>query len=327
MATIYYDQNADLAALKDLTLSVIGYGNQGRAHALNLRDSGCSVIVGAREDSNSRDLAYQDGFQVKSIGEAAAQGDVIGLLLPDEVMPRIVKQQVVPHVKKGSGFLFAHGFTVHHKTIALPADSDILLVAPTGPGRQLRSLYTQGAGLPALVAVEQDSTGKAWQRCLAWARGVGCTRAGAIKTTFAEETITDLFCEQAVLCGGIPELIKQSFETLVSKGYQEELAYISCLKEVKLIADLLFAQGIDGMRRAISNTAKYGSALAGPEIINSATRTELERVLERIESGKFAEAFTEDTKAGSGTIRELLLQEQNSRIARVGRKLKEEISF
>lgn len=327
MATIYYDNNTDLTSLRELILGVIGYGNQGRAHALNLRDSGLHVIVGGRRGSKARDGAREDGFEPLDIQEVAASADLIAMLLPDEHAPAVYSEFVAPYLKKPVAFVFAHGFVVHHKTIALPSDADVLLVAPTGPGRQLRSLYQEGGGLPALVAVEQDSSGKAWDRCLAYAHAVGCTRAGAIKTTFAEETITDLFCEQAVLCGGMPELIKASFDTLVAKGYQSELAYISCLKEVKLIADLLFTRGVDGMREAISNTAKYGSAIAGPEIVNSATKHALSGILERIETGVFAEQFLSDTANGSHTVRDLMRSERHSRLARTGRELKEKVNF
>jgi ketol-acid reductoisomerase len=216
---------------------------------------------------------------------------------------------------------------VQHKTVRLPDDADIVLVAPTGPGRQLRSLYEEGKGLPALVAVEQDASGLAWRRCLAYARAIGCTRSGAIETTFKEETITDLFCEQAVLCGGVPELIKASFTTLVERGYQPELAYISCLKEVKLIADLLFERGIDGMRQAISNTAKYGSALSGPEIVNAATAQRLQAILSEIETGAFAGKFLQEASHGLPTVKELLASERHSRLARTGRDLKSTLKF
>lgn len=272
MADIFYDDSCDLSSLQDLTLGLIGYGNQGRAQALNLRDSGLSVLVGTRSGSRTCQQVEQDGLTRCEIGELVRRSDLLGIMLPDEQIPAVFCELILPNLKEGQALLFAHGFAIHHRSITPPSKVDVLLVAPTGPGRQLRSLYVEGSGLPALVAVEQDYSGKAWQRCLAYARGIGCSRAGAIKTTFAEETVTDLFCEQAVLCGGLPELIKASFETLVARGYQSELAYISCLKEVKLIADLLFQQGIDGMRHAISNTAKYGSAVAGPVIINAATR-------------------------------------------------------
>lgn len=327
MATIFYDEDASLTTLQELILGVVGYGNQGRAHALNLRDSGLNVMVGTRSGSTTEGVAKKDGFQVLGVEQLSSRADIIALLLPDEHAPEVYRQYIAPHVRKGTGFVFAHGFVIHHRTISLPVHSDVMLCAPTGPGRQLRSLYTEGAGLPALVAVEQDASGEAWNRCIAYAKAVGCTRAGAIKTTFAEETITDLFCEQSVLCGGVPELIKASFDTLIERGYQSELAYISCLKEVKLIADLLFTRGIDGMRSAISNTAKYGSALAGPEIINHSTRNTLTTILDRIESGEFARQFIDDAAHGSGTVKDLMVSERHSRLARTGRELQEKLNF
>jgi len=327
MANIFYDDSGDLSSLENLILGLVGYGNQGRAHALNLRDSGFDVKIGTRTGSKACQQSVEDGFERLEISEVAKRCDLIALMLPDEQMPSVYAEHIGPNLRPGSALVFAHGFVVHHKTISIANEVDVILVAPTGPGRQLRSLYEAGEGLPALVAVEQDYSGKAWQRCLAYAKAVGCTRAGAIKTTFAEETVTDLFCEQAVLCGGIPELIKASFETLTSKGYQSELAYISCLKEVKLIADLLFQQGIDGMRQAISNTAKYGSAVAGPRIINDATRKQLAGILDHIESGEFAREFERDTAAGAPAVAKLLDEEKQSDIAKVGRELSEHLRF
>jgi ketol-acid reductoisomerase len=327
MATIFRQSDASLDALRDLPIGLIGYGNQGRAHALNLRESGLAVRVGSRKDSRARDSATADGFKQETIPEVVANSALLALMLPDEVVMDVYTNSIEPYLEAGTAFVFAHGFTVRHKTIRLPDDSDIILVAPTGPGRQLRSLYLEGKGLPALVAVEQDPSGIAWQRCLAYALAIGCLRAGAIQTTFEEETITDLYCEQAVLCGGLPELIKRSFETLVARGYQPELAYISCLKEVKLIADLLFTQSIDGMREAISNTAKYGSAIAGPKVIDAATKQALEELLTNIEDGSFARKFIEEYQAGSPAVNSLMLEEQHSQLARTGHALKEVLDF
>ncbi|MBI4534422.1 MAG: ketol-acid reductoisomerase [Candidatus Melainabacteria bacterium] len=326
MASIYYDDDANLDQLQDLNIGVIGYGNQGRAQALNLRDSGLTVWVGTKE-GKGRTHALADGFPAHTPEEVAANCEVLALLLPDEVLPYVYSVSVEPYLEAHDTFVFAHGFTVRHKTLRLPDDADVVLVAPTGPGRQLRSLFEECKGLPALVAVEQDASGVAWQRCLAYAKAVGCTRAGVIETTFEEETVTDLFCEQAVLCGGMPELIKASFDILVDKGYQPELAYISCLKEVKLICDLLFERGIHGMRSAISNTAKFGSALAGPEIIDASTRYRLAKVLQAIESGKFARQFIEEAAQGSPAVHELLLTERHSHLARTGAKLSQNIRF
>ena len=248
-------------------------------------------------------------------------------MLPDELIPSVYELAIEPYLSSHRTFVFAHGFAVHHRTIRLPEMADVLLVAPTGPGAKLRSLYCDGKGLPALVAVEQDDSGLAWKTCLAYAKGIGSTRAGVIETTFAEETIVDLYCEQTVLCGGLPELIKRSFDVLVGAGYQPELAYISCLKEVKLITDLMFNAGIDGMREKISNTAKFGSAAAGPFLIDESVSTRLRTVLERIESGSFAKQLLQDAKEGAPQLGELLARERNSRIVRVGRELREQLDF
>ncbi len=327
MAKIYYDADIALDTLKNLTFGIIGYGNQGRAQALNLRDSGLPVRIGARKNGEAFLRAANDGFAPESIESVTANCDVLVLLLPDEHVPSVYSAQIEPHLNADKVFVFAHGFSVHHKTIRLPEYSDLLLVAPTGPGRQLRSLFQEGKGLPALVAVEQDVSGLAWQRCLAYAGAIGCTRAGVVKTTFAEETVTDLFCEQAVLCGGVPALIQASFNTLVQAGYQPELAYISCLKEVKLIADLLFEHGIDGMRKSISSTAQYGSAITGPELVDGRTKNNLEGALKRIESGAFAKQFLAEAAIGAPTIKALLQSENNSRMARIGRELSEKLMF
>lgn len=327
MAKVFLENDADLDPLSQSSIGVIGYGNQGRAHALNLRDSGLTVQVGTRDQSKSREQALKDGFAPNTIEAVANNCEVLAIMLPDEAIPAVYEESIEPYLEAHDTFVFAHGFTVYHKTIRLPDDADIVLVAPTGPGRQVRSLYIEGAGLPALLAVEQNASGLAWNRCLAYARAIGCLRAGGIETTFSEETVTDLYCEQSVLCGGLPELIKASFDTLVEKGYQPELAYISCLKEVKLIADLLFERGIDGMREAISNTAKYGSAISGPELINASTKHHLRRLLDRIESGKFGKLFLEEASAGSPTIKDLLRSERNSQIARTGKMLRTMLDF
>lgn len=325
MAKIYYESDASLAELESQVVGVIGYGNQGRAHALNLRDSGINVQVGSRENSSSAQTALEDGFEKRSIEQVAANCEVLALMLPDEVMRKTYVESIGPYLTSHKTFVFAHGFVIHHKVLHLPSDADIVLVAPTGPGRQLRSLYKEGRGLPALLAVEQDGSGRAFEKALAYAKGIGCTRAGVIQTTFKEETVTDLFCEQAVLCGGLPELIKSSFETLVASGYQPELAYISCLKEVKLIADLLFERGLVGMRDAISNTAKYGSAIAGPRIIDAKTQQNLQGILREIEDGRFASTFLGDTE---GTMLSSFRdQERNSKLARTGRELEESLKF
>lgn len=326
MAKIYYDHETSIDELQNSVIGIIGYGNQGRAQALNLRDSGLSVRVGARPGSASETNAIKDRFTPQTIEEVVAQCDVLAILLPDEVMTDVYEKSIEPYLTSSKAFIFAHGFAVHNKMLRLPSDSDIILVAPTGPGRKVRSLYEENKGLPALIAVAQNGSGRAFQKCLAFAHGIGCTRAGVIETTFEEETVTDLFCEQSVLCGGVPALIKASFDTLVANGYQPELAYISCLKEVKLIADLLFERGIDGMREAISNTAKYGSALTGDEIVDDRTRNKLQFILERIETGEFARSFLNPNER-EHTIKELLASEKRSRLARTGAALQSQIKF
>ncbi len=326
-ARVFYDSDSSLDALANIKIGIVGYGNQGRAQALNLRDSGLNVVPGARPDGVSWQSAINDGFAPAPLKEVVSTCNILVLTLPDEVMAEVYNTSIKPAINDPKTFIFAHGFVIHHNVIQLPADSDILLVAPTGPGAKLRSLFAGGKGLPSLVAVEQDASGSAWKKCLAYAKGIGSLRAGAVETTFKEEVIVDLFCEQAVLCGGIPSLIKASFDTLVKSGYQPELAYISCLKEVKLISDLLFERGMYEMRKAISNTAKYGSALAGPELIDSRTRAGLEKLLDRIESGKFAVQFKEDYLSGSPVINELLEEEKNSRLDRVGKELTRRLDF
>lgn len=335
MAKIFYESDANPSSLQAKTVAIIGYGNQGRAHGLNLADSGVTVVVGARDGGKAQAAAIADGFKPLSIREAAAKADILAIMLPDEHVPSVYSPEIEPVLNGGLNngksttktLVFAHGFVVANKTINLPGHCDIVLVAPTGPGRQVRSLYKEGRGLPALLAVEQDISGKAQETALAYAHGIGCTRAGVIKTTFAEETTTDLFCEQAVLCGGVPELIKASFQTLIERGYQPELAYISCLKEVKLIADLLFTHGIDGMREAISNTAKYGSAVAGPSLVNSFTQRKLGELLTNIEKGSFARNFMEEAQAGCPVTRQFTVSEAKSRLARTGHDLKEVLHF
>jgi ketol-acid reductoisomerase len=327
MAKIYYDTDIELDTLADMTIGVIGYGNQGMAHALNMRDSGLSVRVGTRPGSSARDQASRDGFGREDAESIATNCDVLAIMLPDEAVPKVYEESIEPYISSNKVFVFAHGFCVHHKTLRLPEMADILLVAPTGPGRKLRSLYLEGKGLPALVAVEQDDSGLGLQRCLAYAKAIGCMRAGAIETTFKEETVTDLFCEQSVLCGGMPELIKKSFAVAVEAGYQPELAYISCLKEVKLIADLLFDIGIDGMREAISNTAKFGSAVSGPKIVNDDTKAKLQEVLHEIESGRFGRQLLDDASAGSPTIKQFVEEERHSQIVQIGKELKDKLDF
>lgn len=326
-ARVFYDSDASLNALANIKIGIIGYGNQGRAQALNARESGLSITVGARAHGASWDSASADGFATVSISDVVSTCNVIVMTLPDEVMPFVYRAEIEPFVNVPKTFIFSHGYVVHHRSIEFPKNCDLLLVAPTGPGAKLRTLFTQGKGLPSLVAVEQDFSGDGWLKCLAYAKAIGSTRAGAVQTTFSEEVIVDLFCEQAVLCGGIPSLIKASFDTLVKNGYQPELAYISCLKEVKLISDLLFERGMYEMRKAISNTAKYGSAISGPEVVDSRTRASLDKVLSRIESGEFAKLFNNEYEGGFPLTNELLDQERKSRLDRTGKDLSTRLDF
>ncbi len=327
MAKIFYDNDADTSELKNLICAVIGYGNQGRAHALNLRDSGIKVLVYARHNGKGHEQSIKDGFEPCGITEVMSRSQLMAVMLPDQVVPGVFNNEILPNLKQPMSFVFAHGFVVREKLITLPADADILLVAPTGPGRLLRSFYQEGKGLPAQIAIEQDGSGHAFARCLAYARAIGSTRAGAILTTFAEETIIDLFCEQAVLCGGLPELIKASFNTLVEAGYQPELAYISCLKEVKLIADLLFDSGLAGMRKAISDTAQFGGAKTGPKLIDAHVKEKLSETLTRIESGQFAKEYLAQAKKDQKFLQDFLSREKHSPLGKIENELRKTLHF
>ncbi|MCA1830221.1 MAG: ketol-acid reductoisomerase, partial [Actinobacteria bacterium] len=276
MATIYYDNDADLSVLEGKKVAIIGYGSQGHAHALNLRDSGIDVRVGTYEGSPSGERARADGLAVKTVADAAAEADLIMILLPDTKQRAVFEQSIKPNLRAGDAVFFAHGFNIHFKNIIPPADVDVAMVAPKGPGHLVRRTYTEQIGTPALVAVHQDATGKAHAIALAYAKGIGATRAGVIETTFKEETETDLFGEQAVLCGGTSELIKAGFETLVRAGYQPEIAYFECLHELKLIVDLLYEGGFEYMRYSISDTAEYGDYTRGKRVIGDGTRAEMQ---------------------------------------------------
>lgn len=326
-ARVFYDSDASFDVFANIKIGIVGYGNQGRAQALNARDSGLQIMVGARPGGASWDLAIADGFVTVSVSDVVSTCNVLVMTLPDEVMPAVYLAEIAPFVNVPKTFIFSHGYVVHHQSIEFDSNCDLLLVAPTGPGAKLRTLFTQGKGLPSLVAVERDFSGEAWSKCLSYAKAIGSTRAGAVQTTFSEEVIVDLFCEQAVLCGGIPSIIKASFDTLVKNGYQPELAYISCLKEVKLISDLLFERGMYEMRKAISNTAKYGSALSGPEVVDSRTKSALDKVLSRIESGEFAKLFKQEYENGFPTTNELLDLERKSRLDRTGKELESRLDF
>ena len=323
MAKIYYDSDADLSLLKDKTIAVIGYGIQGRAQALCLRDSGCKVVIGQREGSANFTQAKNDGFNPLSAEDACAQADIIQILTQDHIQAKVYAQAVKPNLKKRKALCFSHGFNIRFKQIKPPKNVDVFMVAPKGPGSLVRKMYEEGKGVPCLIAIFQDATGKAKQLALAYARAIGAGRAGVIETTFQEETETDLFGEQAVLCGGVSELIKAGFDTLIEAGYQPEIAYFEVLHELKLIVDLIQEQGIAGMRRRVSNTACYGDLTRGPRIINQRTRKEMKKILKEIVSGKFSREWIKENETGRPNFDRLLEEADNHLIEKVGKQLRE----
>ncbi len=327
MARMYYDEDANLDLLGDKTVTIVGYGSQGHAHALNLKDSGINVIVGLYPGSKSIDLAKKEGLQVKNVADAAAAADVIMILLPDEVQKTVYDREIKPHLKEGKMLAFAHGFNIHFGQVVPPPEVDVVMVAPKGPGHLVRRTYEQGEGVPCLFAVYQDASGQARDRAMAYAKGIGGTRAGILETTFREETETDLFGEQAVLCGGLTALIKAGFETLVAAGYQPELAYFECLHEVKLIVDLIVEGGLAKMRDSISNTAEYGDYTRGPRIVNDQTRAEMSKILQEIQSGQFAREFVLENQSGKPVFTSMRRQEAEQEIETVGKDLRAMFSW
>ena len=327
MARMYYDNDANLDLLAGKTVSIIGYGSQGHAHALNLKDSGVDVIVGLYEGSSSIAKATAAGLTVKSVSEAAKAADWIMILLPDEVQKTVYKQDIEPNLSPGNVLSFAHGFNIHFAQITPPADVDVVMVAPKGPGHLVRRTYEQGQGVPCLFAVFQDASNQARDRAMAYARGIGGTRAGILETTFREETETDLFGEQAVLCGGLSALIKAGFETLVDAGYQPELAYFECLHEVKLIVDLVVEGGLATMRDSISNTAEYGDYTRGPRIITDETRQEMKQILLEIQTGQFAREFVLENMSGKAGFNAMRRREAEHPIEEVGQDLRAMFSW
>ncbi|MEY2557456.1 MAG: ketol-acid reductoisomerase [Verrucomicrobiota bacterium] len=321
-ARIYRDRDADLKFLQGKTCSVIGYGAQGRAHALNLKDSGMRVLVGLRSRSKSRSIARREGFDVVTTEEASRRGDIIFLALPDTQMPAIYEKEIAPGLSAGKTLLFAHGFAIFYRTIIPPRDVDVIMVAPKGLGPMVRREFTQGRGAPGLFAIAQNPGGRAKKTALAWAKAIGCTRAGVIETTFREETETDLFGEQAVLCGGVSALILSGFETLVGAGYAPELAYFECLHELKFIVDLIHEAGIHGMRSLISETAKWGDVSIGPKIIDRSVQKKMELALADIRSGKFARDWLRETKSGRKRYAKLLSKSREHPIEKVGARLR-----
>ena len=321
-ARIYSERDADLKFLRGRTCAVIGYGAQGRAQALNLKDSGLRVIVGLRAKSKSRALARKDGFKVVTLSEAARQGDVLFLALPDTEIPRAYKREIAPNLAAGQTLLFAHGFAIFYRTIVPPSDVDVVMVAPKGLGPMVRREFVQGRGVPGLIALHQNPTRRARKTALAWAKGIGCTRAGVIETTFGAETETDLFGEQAVLCGGVSALVRLGFETLVEAGYPPELAYFECLHELKFTVDLMHERGIAGMRARISSTAKWGDLTVGPKIIDRSVQKRMAAALKNIQSGKFARDWIRETKGGQKRSRRLLAEASRHPIEKVGARLR-----
>lgn len=327
MAKIYYDKDADLKFLKNKTVAVVGYGIQGRGQALNLRDSGVKVVVAQRKGGANYDLAKKDGFNPVSAEEATTQGDLIILLVQDTLQQEIYQKSIAPNLRQGKALGFSHGFSILYKLVIPPKDVDVIMIAPKGPGSLLRSQFLENKGVPSLVAVYQDASGNAKQLALAWAKGIGSARAGVLETTFKEETETDNFGEQAVLCGGVSALIKAGFETLVEAGYQPEVAYFECLHELKLITDMIWATGIQGMRKRVSDTAKWGDIHCGPVVVNSQVKENMQKLLREIQSGEFAKQWIAEDKAGRPNFKRLMTQDDQHLIEVTGQKLRSMMSW
>ena len=327
MATMYYDNDADLNILRDKKVAVIGYGSQGHAHALNLRDSGVSVKVGLPSTSRSRAKAKAAGLEVDDVAAVSKWADVIMVLVPDTTAAKLFKDAIEPNLAPGNMLMFAHGFNIRFGTITPRADVDVSMVAPKAPGHRVRELYVEGAGTPALIAIHQNATGQAKELTLSYAKGIGVTRAGVIETTFAEETETDLFGEQAVLCGGVSALVKAGFDTLVDAGYQPEVAYFECLHELKLIVDLIYQGGLNYMRYSISDTAEHGDYTGGPRIVTAETKKEMKKMLEEIRSGQYARGWIEENATGRKWFENTRREERNHVIEKVGARLRALMPF
>jgi ketol-acid reductoisomerase len=326
MVKVLYNGDIQEEVLQGKKIAVIGYGSQGHAHALNLKESGFDVVVGLRE-GKSWDKAVEDGVDVRTVAEATAAADVVMVLLPDEMQPKVYEESIKPNLEAGNSLVFAHGFNIHFSQIVPPADVDVFLVAPKGPGHLVRRTYTEGAGVPALYAVYQDYSGQARDVALAYAKGIGAARAGVLETTFQEETETDLFGEQAVLCGGATALIKAGFETLVEAGYQPEVAYFECLHELKLIVDLLYEGGLENMRYSISDTAQWGDFVSGPRVVNEETKARMKEVLKDIQTGKFAQGWIIENQTNRPQFNAINRAENNHQIEVVGRELRALMPF
>jgi ketol-acid reductoisomerase len=324
---MFYDKDADIELIRGRKVAVIGYGSQGHAHALNLQDSGVTVVVGLQAGSKSAEKARAAGLEVRTVAEASAWADVIMILIPDQHQARVYKAEIEPHLTSGKMLMFAHGFAIRFSWIVPPADVDVTMVAPKAPGHRVREVFTEGAGTPGLLAVHQDVTGKGRAAALGYARAIGCTRAGVIETTFAEETETDLFGEQAVLCGGTAALVKAAFETLVDAGYQPEIAYFECLHELKLIVDLMYRGGLQYMRYSISDTAEYGDYMAGSRIVTDETKATMRQLLKEIQSGEFAKTWIAENEAGCPNFKAMRERDRNHPIEVVGAKLRTMMPF
>ena len=322
MTTVLYDKDADLRLLSGKTVAVLGYGSQGHAHAQNLRDSGVSVVVGLQEGSKSKARAEKDGFDVFSVREAVSRADVVIFLMPDHIQAQVYRESVAPVLKKGAALAFAHGFCIHFHQVVPCRENDVFMVAPKGPGHLVRRMYVEGRGVPCLLAVHQNASGAARELGLAYASAIGGARAGVIETTFAEETETDLFGEQAVLCGGVSELMKAGFETLVEAGYQPEIAYFECMNEMKLIVDLIFEGGLNWMRYSVSDTAKYGDMTAGKKIVDDRVRASMKELLDRVRDGSFAKDWILENQCGRPRMKQWLRNEKTHGIEQVGATLR-----
>lgn len=326
-ATIYYDNDADLSLLKNKTIAILGYGSQGHAQAQNLKDSGCNVVIGQRPGSANYDLAVSHGFDPMTIEEATKRGDLVNILLPDEVQGDIYRNQIREHLSPGNILMCSHGFNVHFGQVEAPPGVDTLLVAPKGPGHLVRSEFEKGGGVPSLIALGAGASETTKKLGLAYAKGIGGTRGGVIETTIAEETETDLFGEQVVLCGGVSELVKAAFDTLVDAGYQPEMAYFECLHELKLIVDLFYQGGLNYMRYSVSNTAEYGDYTRGPRIITEETRAEMRKILAEIQNGEFARDWILENRAGAASFKAIRRRNRNHKIEEVGRQLRSLMSW
>jgi ketol-acid reductoisomerase len=327
MVNKYYQKDGDISLLQGKTAGIIGYGSQGHAHALNLRDSGVNVVVGLPVSSASRAKAAAAGLKVVTPAEATQASDVIMVLVPDHIQGALYTSDIAPHLKAGKTLMFAHGFNIHFGFITPPKDIDVTMIAPKAPGHRVREVFTEGQGVPALVAIHQDASGKALPNALAYAAGLGCLRAGVLETSFKEETETDLFGEQSVLCGGVSELIRAGFETLVDAGYAPEMAYFECLHEVKLIVDLIYEGGLSYMRYSVSDTAEYGDYTRGPRVVTDETRKEMKKILSEIQSGQFAREWMEENRTGRKKFLAMREAQQNQPIEKVGAELRQMMTF